>query len=236
MFKFQFECSDQDRVRADFENRIPMSNNILIIGDSYSTYEGYIPEGYRTYYSEEGRGPDQPLTKMRLEDTWWMRFINATGATLVQNNSWSGSTVCYTGYEGDCSRTSSFIYRYRCLRDQGFFEQNKIDTVFVFGGTNDSWSGAPKGEIAFSNWSEDDLFCVLPAICHFMSALKNDLPDSRIIFIANCDIDLRVVDCMRTAGEHFGVEVVVLEGIDKQSGHPTPLGMQQICEQVLKLF
>jgi len=33
--------------------------NILIFGDSYSTYEGYIPEGYPTYYSSQGciKGP-----------------------------------------------------------------------------------------------------------------------------------------------------------------------------------
>lgn len=212
-----------------------MSNNILIFGDSYSTYEGYIPEGYRTYYSPMGRGPEAPVTKMRLEDTWWMRYIEATGANLVQNNSWSGSTICYTGYEGDCSRTSSFIYRYRLLRAQDTFVRNKIDKVFVFGGTNDSWSGAPKGEIQLSNWEEKDLFCVLPAICYFMHELKRDLPDAQIVFIANCDIDPLVVDCMKTAGEHFGVEVIELHGIDKQSGHPTPLGMEQICNAVLKV-
>ena len=103
-----------------------MSNNVLIMGDSYSTYEGYIPEGYATYYSPEGRGADKPVTKMCCEDTWWMRFLKATDGTLAQNNSWSGSTICYTGYEGDCSRSSSFIYRYRCLCEQGFFEKHKI--------------------------------------------------------------------------------------------------------------
>ena len=98
------------------------------------------------------------------------------------------------------------------------------------------WSGAPRGEIKFSDIAEEDLFCVLPAICHFMSVLKADLPDTRIIFIANCDIDGCVVDCIKTAGAHFGVEVVELEHIDKQSGHPTSLGMEQICSQVLSRF
>lgn len=26
--------------------------NVLILGDSFSTFEGYIPEGYLTYYGE----------------------------------------------------------------------------------------------------------------------------------------------------------------------------------------
>lgn len=30
-----------------------MKNNILIMGDSYSTYDGYIPKGYHFYYSDE---------------------------------------------------------------------------------------------------------------------------------------------------------------------------------------
>ena len=102
-----------------------MIGNILIIGDSYSTYGGMIPDGYAVYYSKEGRGdPEFMVTKMELKDTWWMRLMNATGATLAQNNSWSGSTLCYTGYAGDCSHTSSFIYRYRQLKEQGFFEKN----------------------------------------------------------------------------------------------------------------
>ena len=28
-------------------------NNVFILGDSYSTYEGYIPDGYRFYYWDE---------------------------------------------------------------------------------------------------------------------------------------------------------------------------------------
>lgn len=209
-------------------------NNILIFGDSYSTYDGCIPDGYLTYYSPMGRGPDQPVTKMRLEDTWWMRYINATGANLLMNNSWSGSTICYTGYEGDCSHSSSFIYRYRLLRVQDFFQRNRVDTVFVFGGTNDSWCGAPRGEIQLSDWEEKDLYYPLPAICYLMSELKNDLPDARIVFIANCDIDAEIINCIKTAGAHFGVEVVELHGIDKQAGHPTTLGMEQICKIVLE--
>ena len=58
-----------------------MLGNILIMGDSYSTYEGMIPKGYATYYSKEGRAdPAYAVTKMNVEDTWWMRLIRATAA------------------------------------------------------------------------------------------------------------------------------------------------------------
>lgn len=211
-----------------------MLGNIFIFGDSYSTYEGMIPEGYAVYYSKEGRGdPEFTVTKMELSDTWWMQVINATGATLVQNNSWSGSTVGYTGYSGDCSHTSSFIYRYRQLKEKGFFEENKIDTLFVFGGTNDSWSNAPLGELKFDDFKEEELFSVLPAISYFMKTLKEELHETRIIFIANCDIKQEVVDGIKAAGEHFGVETVELKDVTKEHGHPNVRGMKDIAEQVL---
>ena len=211
-----------------------MLGNIFIFGDSYSTYEGMIPEGYAVYYSKEGRGdPEFTVTKMELSDTWWMQVINATGATLVQNNSWSGSTVGYTGYSGDCSHTSSFIYRYRQLKEKGFFEENKIDTLFVFGGTNDSWSNAPLGELKFDDFKEEELFSVLPAICYFAKTLKEELSETRIIFIANCDIKQEVVDGIKAAGERFGVETVELKDVTKEHGHPNVRGMKDIAEQVL---
>ena len=209
-----------------------MIGNFMIFGDSYSTHEGHIPEGYACYYSDEGR-PDNPVTKMTVADTWWMRMIARTGAKLLLNNSWSGSTIGYTGYNGDCSTSSSFIYRYRKLAESGFFAQNKLDTVFVFGGTNDSWSNAPLGEEQYGDWQESDLFNVLPAICYFMHTLKENHPTVRLVFIANCDIKDEVVACIQNAAARYGVEVVTLGGIDKDKGHPTVRGMEEICNQVL---
>ena len=38
-----------------------MKNNVFIMGDSYSTYKGYIPEGYHFYYGDERK--DSPIVK-----------------------------------------------------------------------------------------------------------------------------------------------------------------------------
>lgn len=211
-----------------------MVKNCLIIGDSYSTYKGCIPENYAVYYTPDGWGEDIIVNKMKQEETWWSRMLALTDATILQNNSWSGATICYTGYDGcDCSMSSSFIYRYRELYKKGFFTQNRVDTLFVFGGTNDSWSNAPLGEMKFSDFHEKDLYSVLPAICYFMKTLKEELTDTRIVFIANCDIKEEIITGMKTAAEHFGIELIELSGVDKINGHPTPLGMEQICKQVL---
>ena len=211
-----------------------MIKNFMIFGDSYSTHKDYIPEGYPCFYYSEGRNPEEPVTKMLPTQTWWGRLMENTGATLIQNNSWSGSTVGHTGYEGDCSQTSSFICRYRQLLASGFFEKNRIDTFLVFGGTNDSWSDAPLGTEMFSDWQESDLFCVLPAICYFMAKLKQNHPKARIVFIANCDIKEEIVACIQNASQRLGVECVTLHDIDKFTGHPTILGMEQICRQIME--
>ena len=211
-----------------------MKKNFIIFGDSYSTHKDHIPDGYAYYYCDEGRDGEPSVTKMCVEKTWWGRLIEKTGANLVLNDSWSGSTIGYTGYEGDCSTTSSFIYRYGKLLEAGFFSENHIDTIFVFGGTNDSWSNAPLGQEKYSDFERDELFSVMPAICYFAKLLKENNPETKVIYIANCDIKAEIVDCLRHAAEHFGADFVELHNIDKESGHPTVLGMEQICEQVME--
>lgn len=49
--------------------------NILIFGDSYSTFEGYIPDGFAVYYSKTEGGE----TDVRaVEDTWWYQLLKET--------------------------------------------------------------------------------------------------------------------------------------------------------------
>lgn len=207
--------------------------NFMIIGDSYSTYRGCIPEGYAVYYSAEGAGEANPASKMAKEETWWMRLLEKTGANLVQNNSWSGATIGYTSYEGrDVSMSASYIYRYRQLLRADFFRKNDIDTVFVFGGTNDSWCEAPLGEVKHEGFVEKDFYTVLPAICYLMKTMKEDLGDIRIIFILNCGLKAAIGECMKACGERYGIEVISLAGVEKLGGHPNARGMEQICEQV----
>ena len=161
-------------------------------------------------------------------------MMERTDATLVLNDSWSGSTIGYTGYAGDCSTSSSFIYRYRKLVENGFFTENAIDTIIVFGGTNDSWSNAPLGVEKYSDFYENELFSVLPSICYFMKTLKHEHPNARVVFIGNCNIKREIIDCMLHAAQQFSVDFVELHDIDKINGHPTVLGMTQICEQIIE--
>ncbi len=209
-----------------------MSKNLLIFGDSYSTFKGFIPEGYLAYYSENGR-PETDVTA--VNQTWWYQVVNEAKLNLVLNNSWSGSTICYTGYENkDCSQTSSFIRRLQNLIDEGFFAENNIDKVFVFGGTNDSWCGAPLGEIKKDNWINDDLYNILPAIYCFFDLLKKALPNAEIYCLINTGLKKEVADSLKDAAQIYNITPIVFDKIDKQCGHPTIEGMNDIKNAVLK--
>lgn len=204
----------------------------IIFGDSYSTFKGYIPEEYRVYYSEQGR-PETDVT--RVEETWWHSAFAETDSELVLNNSWSGSTIGFTGYDNvDCSKSSSFIYRLEQLIENRFFENNSIDRVFIFGGTNDSWSGAPIGELMLDSWERNDLYCVLPAICCFFKTMRETLPNAEIYALINTELNPIISDGMKKACEHNRITAITFEHIDLRCGHPTVKGMQDIKEQVVR--
>ncbi len=206
-------------------------NNAIIFGDSYSTFNGFVPDGFAIYYSENER-PETDVTQ--VSQTWWHQVIREANLNLVLNNSWSGSTIGYTGYDNiDCSTSSSFIYRFNQLIENGFFAENEIDTVFVFGGTNDNWADAPLGEIKYSDWEENDLFFVLPAICCFLNLIKETLPKAKIYCLINNELKPEIVSCMKNACAKYSITPITFDTIDKKCGHPTIQGMTDIKERVL---
>lgn len=206
--------------------------NVLIFGDSYSTFNGYVPEGYAVYYSENER-PETDVRK--VNETWWHQVIEETGSNLILNNSWSGSTIGYTGYNNtDCSESSSFIFRFKKLCEEGFFEKNEINTVFVFGGTNDNWSNAPLGTEQYSDWKKEDLYNVLPAISYFLNILKERLQDAKIYVLINTELKGEIINGMKNACEHFGIKYIQFESIAKNCGHPTIQGMLDIKNKIIE--
>ena len=203
--------------------------NIMIFGDSYSTYEGYIPEGYAVYYSDM----ECDNTDVRkVEETWWHLLCARCNLHLVRNDSWSGSTLCNTGYNGDCSHSNSFLYRLEKLNENGFFKENEIDTVFIFGCTNDSWANAPLGEDKKENITKEDLFSVRPAIWYFLSRLREILPEASVVFLINTELKPQIGDTIETASVYYGTDYIRFNKIDKCCGHPTIQGMQDIADCV----
>ena len=111
-------------------------------------------------------------------------------------------------------------------------DENKIKTMFVFGGTNDSWLDAPVGNPKYSDWTVDDLKCVLPAFCYLIDRAKKVVEE--VIVIINSDLKQEITKGFIEACEKNEIRYLCLKEIDKENGHPTELGMKQISEQVMK--
>ena len=80
------------------------------------------------------------------------------------NNSFSGATVCNTGYNKEDYTDRSFISRMDNL--------GCPDIIFIFGGTNDSWAGSPLGEFQYSGWTKETLYCFRPAMAYMLDHMK----------------------------------------------------------------
>ena len=57
------------------------------------------------------------------------------------------------------------------------------------------------GEEKYSDRQKEDLYSALPAICYFMTLLKHNHPDTRIVFISNCDIKPQIIDGIKNAAK-----------------------------------
>lgn len=207
--------------------------NFIVLGDSYSTYEGYMPEGNPSYYADV---PIATTDVVSVEQTWWKLLEKNTKANLVLNDSYSGSTICNTGFNGLLVEDTSFIGRFDKLVDDGFFEENQIDTVIVFGGTNDSWALSPLGELMYADWQEWDKYSVFPAFCYLLDRIQNTIPDVKIVCLINTGLSYSITQGMIEACEHYGVDYVQLKDITKTEAHPTSLGMIQIEKQMRPVF
>lgn len=200
--------------------------NIFIMGDSYSTYEGYIPEGYHAYY---GDAVESTPVICGVDKTWWRMLAREQGVNIVRNDSYSGSTVCNTIREG-LPGESSFVRRMDKYLAENFFAEHNIDTMFLFGGTNDSWIDAPIGRNKYADRTQKDLMYVLPAFCELIEKAKAAVKE--LIVVINTELKYEITDGIMKACGKNGVKYVLLKEIDKVSGHPTELGMRQICDQI----
>ncbi len=203
--------------------------NVLILGDSYSTFIGYIANDCRTYYVPGYKESDV----WRVEDTWWHRVIDATGSTLLENSSYTGTSICHRGYNGVDNEPFSFIGRVERRIANGYFDGVQVDTVFVFGLTNDSWSDAPLGEEKFSDFTPEDLYTVRPACSYLLSRLRETLPGARIFCLLNYGLKPELGAHLERACAHFGAEFIPLPDMDKMANHPTVKGMGEIADTVL---
>ena len=198
--------------------------SVSILGDSYSTFEGYLTPDTMDIWYFAGPQDARRTDVTKVGETWWMQLIKKRDWKLEVNNSWSGSTICYTGYRDEDYSNRSFVLRTAAL--------GSPDIILIFGGTNDSWAGSPIGEYKFEGWTKEDLFSFRPAMARMLSMMVDYYPNVEIYFILNDGLKEEINESVRTVCKHYQVPCIELVGIDKQNGHPSVKGMKQIREQI----
>lgn len=101
---------------------------LSILGDSISTFDGYIPTDYNIFYPGSG-------DISTVEKTWWWQVLNATGMELNANASSSNTTV--TGDSLDTTGSAPGCSTKRMVDLTPGDDGPAPDILIVFMGTND---------------------------------------------------------------------------------------------------
>ena len=117
------------------ENGAFRGATVSILGDSISTYAGWIPTADGVNREHAYTYPREDLLT-DVTETWWYRVIDGLGAKLGVNDSWRGAMV--TGAmavtTGDTGGNSAY---YNLTRIRNLGSNGTPDVVIIYGGTND---------------------------------------------------------------------------------------------------
>lgn len=239
------------------ETAAPLAGtSFSILGDSISTFQGYNPVGYYTFFPENGE-------VSKAEDTWWQRVADDLEITLYMNSSSAGATVA-----GDSTGTEDPQCSCNELRtnDLSGPEGACPDRVVIYMGTNDILKAIPlgdndgtvlveEGEVkTFSdaytlmldkvqaNYPLAEIYCctLLPIgdygtetpYVDFVNGVQLTSADysDMIVQIARSR-ELSVIDL-----SDCGITVENLHEMTSDGVHPTSAGMERIAEAVKGAF
>lgn len=135
------ETVDSGLSHEDEEKDIDISDilkdkTLSILGDSISTYEGWIPDEYAVFFPMNGEVED-------VDDTWWKLFMDDAGMQFCANSSSSGSTCVGDSLSIDDPKFACSNYRIDDLIGKGGAYP---DVIIVYMGTNDCLTNVPIGE------------------------------------------------------------------------------------------
>lgn len=207
-----------------------------IIGDSYSSFKGYMANANAaTWYPASDHNMNDTNDVENVEQTWWYKFANSYGCRLIENNSWSGSTISYDGYgEGlDDGKDTSFINRIGLL--------TKPELILVYGGTNDEWCASDThradylGHYKYSDFQEADFIYFRPSLAYMLLELKKRNIGAKIVFMINGFLS-GIKESVNTICKHYGVDVCEVSNIDLAHSHPTEKGMTSIADQLVNFL
>lgn len=208
---------------------------IGLIGDSISTFEGWLPEGYSAYY------PKTASEITEVTHTYWYRLIYELmpDATLDRNLAYSGSRVSKIGVAD--SDKYDFVSR---IDNVGF---DNPDIVLIHGGTNDRRVSTPEhvplGEYGFDlPLDQLDRYCFRSSYVCMVRKIMEKHPGVKIVCIIGDTLNTEkyqgLADSIRAIAEHYGFSIVnfsyALESAD--GVHPNASGAQYMADRIYEVM
>ena len=228
---------------------------ISILGDSISTFAGYIPVADGFNLDHEVWYPNDNLLT-DVNETWWMQIINNLNMKLGINDSWE-STEVYNYIDEEVN--STFDGTKACMasltRIQNLGSNGTPDVIFFFGGTNDITQSRPLGTFNPDTApTEVDLISVkwdtvADAYIDAIMRMQYYYPDAQIVSIlpyyrhsqGTAKVN-KYNNLFATICEYYGVFCVDLRncGISRENipdgTHPNADGMDYITSAVFDVL
>lgn len=189
------------------------------IGDSISTYQDYILDGYDCFY------PYPTADVNDVNFTWWMQVVNKLGAGLFVNNSYSGSCVSTTNSSAtqNDSRLATTV-----------FGEEKPDVIVIYMGSNDCASMYV--DLQGFGPAYEKMLQKLQALCPEAEIVVCTL--AKTIFYSASDqaaYNEKIID----AAEKYNATLLDLSSADisdhlVDSAHPKTSGMTIIANKVIE--
>lgn len=165
-------ADESDRTEDDVESENAFEGRALsILGDSISTYDGWVMDGAAIFYPLSGDLTD-------VSQTWWMRLLDDTGMELCANDSSSGSTCVGDSLDVGNPKYGCSSYRLSFLTGK----QGKMpDVIIVYMGTNDLLIGIPIGDNDGTKLVEEGVIDNFSdAYCLILDKLASEYPAAEI--------------------------------------------------------
>lgn len=223
-----------------------------ILGDSISTFQGYIPQGYYDFFPFHGEVGE-------VEDTWWQIVAGDLELALYVNGSSSGATVAgdSTGTENPQCACNEFR-----TGDLAGPEGACPDRIIVYLGTNDLMESVPLGNNDGTGTVTDgEIDTFSDAYTLMLEKLQANYPSAQIYCCTLLQVgkhgtqtpyEQRVNGQQLTAADYgeviaqiaenkglsvidlynCGITIENLQEMTSDGVHPTPAGMRRIAAAV----
>ena len=212
---------------AKFVENKPENLNVSILGDSISTYLGYIPSSYPAAYAAGD------VTS--VDKTWWYQTINALGMNYCANASYSGGYV----YGTDVTSGSN-AERIKALASKTL---GNPDVVIIHMGVNDATNKQEKAEIFKASYLQmiNEIKSQYPGVKIFVctmiafdsgsptaTTLYNDYVQSIIDIASETDCELIEL--------HKVINFTNLSTYMMDAKHPNAAGMKAMADEVVEVI